>query len=497
MSVIRFERVGFAFAAGPLLFDEVTLQVGRGWTALVGANGAGKSTLLALAAGELAPTDGLVARVPGLVMARCDQRVDRAPAEAVALAGAVDRGSLRWIELLALDPAGLDRWPTLSPGERRRWQLGGALAREPDLLLLDEPTNHVDAAARALLLGAMERFRGAGLVVSHDRALLDRLPRQTARLHRGRLTVVAGGYQEASAVWAMEEEGRRAAWEASEAERRRLRRQLADARRAEAAASRGQRRSARMKGPRDSDARSILATNRAMWAAARGGRQVAKLRGQADRAAAEAAALSPGRERGGEVAIGWEPPARRRLLALDGEPLRAGPRLLVPALRAVLDRDSRVHLRGENGAGKSTLLGLLAARAQVPPDRLLHLVQDRPADEARRLVADLARLDPATRGRLGQIVAALGLDPDAALRSRLPSPGEARKLELALGLARRAWLLLLDEPENHLDLPSVERLEHALADYPGALVLVTHDEQLATCLTRTTWQLEDGALIAR
>ena len=96
------------------------------------------------------------------------------------------------------------------------------------------------------------------------------------------------------------------------------------------------------------------------------------------------------------------------------------------------------------------------------------------------------------QGRVLSIVAALGVDPEALLASARPSPGEARKLALAFGLARQVWALVLDEPTNHLDLPSIERIEAALADYPGALVIVTHDDAFARRCTDTVWELRDG-----
>jgi ATPase subunit of ABC transporter with duplicated ATPase domains len=94
------------------------------------------------------------------------------------------------------------------------------------------------------------------------------------------------------------------------------------------------------------------------------------------------------------------------------------------------------------------------------------------------------------------IVAGLGVDPDRLLISEQPSPGEARKLCLALGFARKARALVLDEPENHLDLPSIERLEAALVEYPGALYLVTHDQTLALRCTNQTFtiSLQDRSL---
>jgi ATPase subunit of ABC transporter with duplicated ATPase domains len=196
------------------------------------------------------------------------------------------------------------------------------------------------------------------------------------------------------------------------------------------------------------------------------------------------------------IAVGWEPPPKKRLASLDAADVMAGTHVVLRGARAVIDRDARVHVRGSNGAGKSSLLAALVRAASLPPERVLHLAQERTALDARLLAGQIRALDPAARGRLGQIAAALGLDPAVALASEAPSPGEARKLEIALGLARRVWLLLLDEPTNHLDLPSIERLEAALVEYPGALVLVSHDDAFASRLTTSRWDVIDGALVS-
>ena len=146
---------------------------------------------------------------------------------------------------------------------------------------------------------------------------------------------------------------------------------------------------------------------------------------------------------------------------------------------------------GPNGAGKSTLLAYL--RTLLADDlAVLDIPQEVEPRERERIVAEIAALSPAERGQVLSTVAQLNSDPDRILEGGRTSPGELRKLMLAYGMLRRPVLIVMDEPTNHLDLHSVEALERALAAYPGALLLVSHDRAFLDACTGRVWEVRDG-----
>src|SRR5690349_12568434 len=139
MPSIQFHDVELHHGGGEPVLRGVRLHLRTGWTGVVGPNGAGKTTLLRLAVGDLSATSGRVTIDPAGATARlCAQRVDDPGEDVVALAGATDRAGMRWLRRLGLDPCQVDRWRTLSAGERKRWQIASALAVDPEILALDE-----------------------------------------------------------------------------------------------------------------------------------------------------------------------------------------------------------------------------------------------------------------------------------------------------------------------------------------------------------------------
>jgi ATPase subunit of ABC transporter with duplicated ATPase domains len=498
MAALVLEGVSFAYGDAAPLFHELDLRLGPGFYGLVGDNGAGKSTLLGLLAGRIRPDEGsVILRPVGALAVTCTQGVDERDADSVALARRTDGQAARLRAMLDLRGDQLDRWPTLSPGERKRWQVAAALAREPDVLLLDEPTNHLDVSARARLLAALASFRGIGVVVSHDRAVLDGLTTRTLRIREGRVDEMPGPYGAARLEWDRLDLARRDRREALRAAVAVASHKLDDSRRRRAAAEGSTSARSRIKGPRDHDARSMARKGASARAEASLGHEVGARQAELAR---KARALSSSdrapRELGGSLYVDWVPSPRARVLSLHSAELRAGDTCLLRDVALDVERDARLRVAGPNGSGKTTLLrALVAARADAG-DRILYLAQDTSPDSDRDELDAARALGPRERGRVLSFVA-LGVDPRRLLASRRPSPGEARKLRIARALGTGVWALVLDEPTNHLDLPSIERLERALDAYPGALVVVTHDDAFARACRCSTRTIEDGRLVAR
>ncbi|MFH1570073.1 MAG: ATP-binding cassette domain-containing protein, partial [Gemmatimonadota bacterium] len=379
------------------------------------------------------------------------------------------------------------RWSTLSHGERKRAQIGVALWRQPEVLAVDEPTNHLDAAARAMLQEALRLYRGVGLLVSHDRQLLDGLCGQCAFVEPPAVRLRPGGYTQGVEQAARERETAQRERDQARAEVQRLEREALQ-RQVEAARSQA-RRSKRNLG-KDNDARFKRNLARATGKDGQSGRRLRQMDGRLEQARQRQEGIRVRQERALGIWVAGERSKRDLLARLPAAALELGAarRLQYPDL--YLRPDDRVALTGPNGGGKSTLVRRLLEVLSLPRERVTYVPQEIDAAASRRVLDQARALPPAELGRLMTVVSCLGSDPSRLLESQLPSPGEVRKLLLATGVARVPHLIVMDEPTNHLDLPSIECLEEALAGCPCGLLLVSHDEPFLRRLARTRWRVE-------
>jgi ATPase subunit of ABC transporter with duplicated ATPase domains len=333
------------------------------------------------------------------------------------------------------------------------------------------------------------------VLVSHDRLVLDAVTTATLRVHHRGVTLWPGRFSAAKALWERARAGEEAAHAVARERVRTLEAELDAARRTQGRATRNVSARARMKNRNDSDARGILATTKAQWASSKAGRVTACARTELERAQKAVPVIERDLTLGGKIFANYERAPAQILFHLHADTLVRGSYVVLRNVRLTLGREERVRIEGPNGAGKTTLLEAMM-QSHPRPERLLYLPQELSADAKATALAELRAAGAEARGRVLSIVAALGSEPERVLAAEAThlSPGEARKLVLALALSRQVWALVMDEPTNHLDLPSIERLEAALADYPGTIVLVTHDEAFAQRVTTRSLRVEGGSV---
>ena len=489
------------------LFTNLSLTIADGdRLGVLGINGCGKSTLLRILAGVSEPEAGVVRRGRGVRIVVLDQEavLTAGPVREAVTAG-VDAAKA-WEAESILGHLGMDGLldadvATLSGGQAKRVALGRALLQEADLLVLDEPTNHLDLDAIGWLEERLARWRGGLLLVTHDRHVLDRACTKVLELDRGTGYLHDGGYQGYL-------EGRQAREErnaASESTRQNLaRKELAWLRRGAPA---------RTRKPKAHIESATAIVNGRAQAAARSGAlgfgaatsrsgEGEKGPGQGSFRASADESLAP---RLGTKVIELEGVGHRFEARESGVP----DAWLFRRLNWILDPGGRYGIVGPNGTGKSTLLDVLAGR-MVPEEGTVGVgptVRLSYSDQLGRALDPNQRVREAVAGPTRPV----GTPEDKRLMEQFwfeddaqfapistLSGGERRRLQLLLVLAERPNVLLLDEPTNDLDLDTLRALEDFLDEWPGTLVVVSHDRSFMDRTVEDVLAIDHGraALVA-
>ena len=468
------------------VFSGLDVHFSSGWTGIIGANGSGKTTLLQLACGDLQPREGMI--LGDTSGHYCAQRTDDQPEHLKALFDATDVDAHRLIGQLDISQDWLNRWQSLSHGERKRAQIAVALWKNPTVLAVDEPTNHVDSACRKLVLNALRQFNGIGLLVSHDRELLDQLCARCLFLDPPDVQTFRGGYTEAVEQKRAQEAFNRKQHKSVKQQVSRLRK---ESHRRQAEVSRSHARSSkRGLAVKDHDARSKKDLARLTGKDGSAGQRHQQMQTRIKQKTDELQQIRVKKEYQLGVAYRGEVKKGDAVYSSGKCTLQLGPdrTLAVPALN--IRPSDRIAVVGDNGSGKTTLIRHILTSHSLPRQRVVHLPQEISIEREKEIIKEVKALPRDHLGDVMTIVSRLGSRPGRLFDSELFSPGELRKLLLALGLLNKPWLIIMDEPTNHLDLPSIEVLEEALSEVTCALLLVSHDRQFLNRLTNIQWEIQ-------
>ena len=481
--VLRLDDIHLAYGSRPLL-DGVSLQVEpRERVCLVGRNGEGKSSLLRLISGEARADEGVVWVRPGARVAFLAQDLgqdhDGSVEEVVA-------GGLRGVDLDAwsarhridtvMSRLGLDagtRFNDLSGGWRRRALLGRALVCEPEILLLDEPTNHLDISAVEWLEVFMRDFQGALLFVSHDRMFVNRLATRIVDLDRGHLSSWPGNYDS----YAAKKDA-----------------QLRDEVRANALFDK-------------------KLAQEEVWI--RKGVEARRTRNEG-RVRALQQLRRERRERrerigGADFSVQQAEESSRLVFEAEQAAVTLGGRTIFAGLTTRIMRGEHIGIVGANGAGKTTLIKLLLGEIEPSSGVVRRGARQEVAyyDQQREQLdldesvmnnvterSDFVQINGQNRHVSGYLADFLFRPEQLRTPARALSGGERNRLLLARLFARPANLLVLDEPTNDLDIDTLELLEELISEFPGTLLLVSHDRALLDHVVTGLLVIEEGRVLS-
>ncbi|HXG99855.1 MAG TPA: ATP-binding cassette domain-containing protein [Sphingomicrobium sp.] len=474
--ILSFEKLGLVQGEG-WLFRGLDIHIGpRDRLALIGRNGAGKTTLLKCLAGMIETDEGLRKIVPGTRVVLLEQDPAMVGSSTLGDWVLAGEGAPQAHQAASIaDQIGIDLGrdvATASGGERRRAAIVRALAQEPDVLLLDEPTNHLDLRAIDWLEDWLSRFRGAFIVISHDRTFLTRLTKSCLWLDRGtirRAEIGFGGFD---------------AWtDAVYAEQERAAHKL--------------------------DAKLKL---EAHWlergVTARRKRNQGRLAKLYEMRAERAAMLGPA----GAAKLGLARDEVKTKTAIEAQHIFKSfvERPIIKDFSLRIQRGDRIGLVGANGAGKTTLLKLLTGELKPDAGKVIQAktLDGIVIDQQRKLMAPERRVrDVLAEGGDWIDVRGVKKHIKGYLKEYLFDPsltdapvgtlsgGERSRLLLAREFARASNLLVLDEPTNDLDLETLDLLQEVIADYDGTVLIVSHDRDFLDKTVTVTLGLDGSGKV--
>ncbi|WP_421716700.1 ATP-binding cassette domain-containing protein [Arcobacter arenosus] len=485
MQYLQINNLTFKYTSSEI-FSNLNLSFEKGWSCLVGSNGSGKTTLFKLIAKILKPQEGNI--VGNELVYYCEQELHEKPNGFEEFLYTYNTKTFKLKELLHIEEEWFYRWETLSFGERKRIQIAIALFLEPDVLLLDEPSNHLDIKTKEILIKSLKNFKGIGILISHDRELLNSLCNNTVIIKNKKIYNYKTTFQKAIEELDLYFNFLQKENENINSKVKKLQNNIQVQK--EKVSQSKSRLSKKNIDTKDKSLKEKINLAKLTGKDKSDSKLVTSFSKKAQELSSKKNEIEKSFDKG--IIIKDEKNKKENFsFLLQKAQLPLGEKKILKYENLSLNKGDKIAIIGNNGVGKSSFLKLLISKI-TPLKSYLYLPQEIDLKQKEKLFEAIKSLNNEKKGELFTFIQRLSSNPKNLLNNENTSPGELRKLFITKALLDNIQLIILDEPTNHMDLDSIQSLEQALKEYQNTLILVSHDKTFIKNINAKIYSITKG-----
>ena len=481
MQLLQISNLTFKYSHTNIFTNQNLTFEPFSWSCIVGNNGSGKTTFLKLIAKKLKPEFGSI--IGNNLVYYCQQNLTEVPEGFEEFIFTFNSKTFRLKELLHIQDEWLYRWESLSYGEKKRVQIAISLYQEVDILLLDEPTNHLDYTSKNIVIESLKSFRGIGILVSHDREVLNTLCTNTVIIKNQNIYTYKSGYDNAIKEFNQHRDFLIQENENINKELKKLQKNIQSQK--EKVLLSKSRLSKKNINKNDKDSKEKINLAKLTGKDKNDSKLISTFSKKYENQKLKRNELDKESEKGIKIKNDI---SKKDLFSfyLEEGSLELSQEIFFYYPNLFINSNDKIAIVGDNGVGKSSFLKHLVSKIALK-NNYLYLPQEIEENQINKLYEDINSFDNDKKGLLFTLVRRLSSNPNNLLENSFASPGELRKLFIAKALLENISFIILDEPTNHMDIDSIEAIEKALFEYDKALIVVSHDKTFIKNLKLKIW----------